>query len=524
MKRGGNHPVLVLSATLAAVVGAAGRRVIRVGGTTELASQFRSGSATVAVIEADDVSDELATVVETRGGALLVVGGTAGDAYAGGATHHLSRPIDGQAFVDALCFAERHVERVAAADRRTLPGWADPKVQELVEDAREAGAGAVVVAALSRLDLANAAHGRATVDAMLEEAAARIADTVPEAAVARLDGARFAMAVAGDGAAAGAALGEVLARPFVAGERLASVGARVGVARWEPGDDAARVLRRAFDAIGGGRPADMAGMRLAAPGVPIDALATDLHRAIDRDEIDLRFQPQVELASGHITGVEALARWDHPEHGSLGADALFAAVDRADLGLALSDHIQALALARAAAWGAPLDGLRLSVNLTAADVARSGFARTFLDRVAASGFPADRLTVEITETGLIEDLGAAARLLDELRLAGCRVAIDDFGTGYSSLAYLTALPLDYLKLDKALTHGIDGSPRERVVVRGTVAMAKQLGLAVIAEGVETRAQRYQLAALGCDLYQGFLCAGPLEEAALAALMEGETCG
>ena len=115
--------------------------------------------------------DGLAAAVEARGGALLVVGGHAADAWAGGATHHLPWPAEGRAFVDALRFAERHVERVAAADRRTLPGWADRRVQAMVEDAHESGADAVLVVALSRLDLANAAHGRAAVDAMLEAAA-----------------------------------------------------------------------------------------------------------------------------------------------------------------------------------------------------------------------------------------------------------------------------------------------------------------------------------------------------------------
>jgi EAL domain-containing protein (putative c-di-GMP-specific phosphodiesterase class I) len=200
---------------------------------------------------------------------------------------------------------------------------------------------------------------------------------------------------------------------------------------------------------------------------------------------------------------------------------LFAAADRADLGIALSDHIQELALARAAAWPRSLGTLRLSVNLTAADVTRAGFARLFLDRVDASGFPRGRLTVEVTETGMIRELDAAAALLAELRGAGCRVAIDDFGTGYSGLAYLKALPLDYLKIDKALARDITGNPRDRVVVRGVIEIARALGLAVIAEGVETPQQLALLAAEGCGWYQGFLRAGPLDEAALVRMVEGQ---
>jgi EAL domain-containing protein (putative c-di-GMP-specific phosphodiesterase class I) len=162
--------------------------------------------------------------------------------------------------------------------------------------------------------------------------------------------------------------------------------------------------------------------------------------------------------------------------------------------------------------------VRLSINLTAADIARPGFADLFLDRVDASGFPRTRLTLEITESGLIEDLGIAAALLSVLRGAGCQTAIDDFGTGYSSLAYLKALPLDYLKIDKKLAQDITGSPRDRIVVRGVIDMARSLGLTVIAEGVETPEQLEGLAKEGCQIYQGFLCAEPLTETALIALL------
>jgi EAL domain-containing protein (putative c-di-GMP-specific phosphodiesterase class I) len=177
-------------------------------------------------------------------------------------------------------------------------------------------------------------------------------------------------------------------------------------------------------------------------------------------------------------------------------------------------------MARAAAWPAALAGLRLSLNLTAGDIARPGFADLFLDRIDASGFPRKRLTLEITESGLIEDLGAASTLLATLRSAGCRIAIDDFGTGYSSLAYLKSLPLDYLKIDKKLAQDIAGTARDRVVVRGVIDMARSLGLSVIAEGVETTEQLDLLAKEGCQYYQGFLCSEPVDVAALLSLMAG----
>ncbi len=184
----------------------------------------------------------------------------------------------------------------------------------------------------------------------------------------------------------------------------------------------------------------------------------------------------------------------------------------------LSDHVQRKAVIAAAEWPDVLSGLRLSVNITAADIVRPGFASQFIELVDSSHFDPRRLTVEVTESGLIEDLNAAAYLLANLREGGLRVAIDDFGTGYSSLAYLKALPLDYLKIDKRLCEDITGSTRDRVVVRSVIDMARSLGLGVIAEGVETEEQLGLLAQEGCNLYQGFLCSQPIDSAALAALV------
>ncbi|HSI18481.1 MAG TPA: GGDEF domain-containing phosphodiesterase, partial [Sphingomonas sp.] len=312
-----------------------------------------------------------------------------------------------------------------------------------------------------------------------------------------------------------------LARPFVIGESIAVLGCRIGMAEAMSGDDAAGLLRRASEALADARDSDSATMRVAGQDGgdgTIDRLSVELHRAIDRGEIEILFQPQISVSTGIMLGVEALARWEHGEHGTIGAETLFAAAARADLEIGLSDHIQRLALERAAAWPAPLSGLRLSLNLTAADIARPGFADLFLDRVDASGFARNRLTLEITESGLIDDLGNAAALLTTLRSAGCRVAIDDFGTGYSSLAYLKALPLDYLKIDKKLAQDITGTTRDRVVVRGVIEMARSLGLTVIAEGVETAEQLDLLAKEGCQIYQGFLCSGAVTGAALEELL------
>ncbi len=422
------------------------------------------------------------------------------------------------------------VERLGAAPdagaavRDALTGARDgPGVRRWIGRRLEDGATVTaVLVGLTRFDTVNTAYGRVAGDALLRAVSRRLAEAAREifgkgASVARMGGSEFLIASdeadADQLAQAEAAITAALSRPFVMEGAIVPLGARVASARSVPGDTVAALLRRASEALFEG----YAPREISAP--PPDTLGADLRHALDRGEIGVLFQPQVAVATGQIVGVEALARWRHPEHGEIGAETLFAAAEHAGLAGPLSDHVQKAALAVASRWSPSLSKLRLSVNVTAADVGRAGFADGLLGRIDASGFPRSRLTIELTESGIMEDLGEAARLFAELRSAGCRVAIDDFGTGYSSLAYLKALPLDYLKIDKKLSQDITGSPRDRVVVRGVIDMARSLGLAVVAEGVETEAQLELLAKDGCQYYQGFLCAEPIDVAALAALVE-----
>ncbi|MDM7929997.1 MULTISPECIES: GGDEF domain-containing phosphodiesterase [Blastomonas] len=256
-------------------------------------------------------------------------------------------------------------------------------------------------------------------------------------------------------------------------------------------------------------------------------LEQDIVRAIEQDEITVLFQPQFAVEDGAITGAEALARWQHPLHGEIGAGTLFAIADKADFTRALSRHIRKRAMEQAAGWTGPLANLRISLNVTAEDLGEKGFAQRELKMIAASGFDTQRLTLEMTESALIPDLKRAAARFATLREAGVRIAVDDFGTGYSSLLYLKRLPLDYLKLDHAMTRDIGGAEADRIIVRSIVAMAKALDLKVIAEGVESEAQLDALREEGCDYFQGFLRGKAMEaeifaEFATAALSpEGE---
>jgi EAL domain-containing protein (putative c-di-GMP-specific phosphodiesterase class I) len=231
-----------------------------------------------------------------------------------------------------------------------------------------------------------------------------------------------------------------------------------------------------------------------------------LEAAIAACAIRLNFQPQVEVVSNCLVGVEALARWQ-PEPSS---EFMFARAAAAGLGERLSRHVQASAIATAACWDGPLANIRLSLNCVAADLARPNYGHWLIAECSRMGFAPSRLTLEITESSLVIDRKLAAAKLGWLREWGVRIAIDDFGTGYANLPYLTALPLDTLKLDRELIAGLENE-RSRIVVRAMIAMARDLGLETCAEGVETLSQREMLAEWGCATMQGYLIAPALEE-------------
>lgn len=566
-------PLFILSfrhrEELAAAAEIAGWRAIAARRSEGAEQRFLASGAAIAVIDARGALEDglaalalLADTVEANGGALLTLlsrndVAALDSVFDGGATHYLASPFGDSEFAQALRFAARHSGRLlgSAARERVLPaqapddgpGWHGDPLTGLREASdtrrwvdgrlREGQGVTLMLIAISRFEMINAAFDRNTGDTLLRLAARRIERLVGDvagrrAAVARIAGAEFAVAL-DDAVPADRALllaeeiAQSLARPFVIEDHVVPLSCRIGMAGAEAGEgDASGLLRRASAALADAKASESAAPRRMSVS-DADAAAfgsrleIDLRRAIDQNEIELVFQPQVSIVNGTIVGVEALARWRHPDFGPLGASTLFAAAERSEYLVPLSEHLQHRAVAIAASWPEPLNRLRLSLNVTAADIAEPGFVTRFLAMVDESGFPRARLTVEVTESGLIEDLSDAGALLAALRAAGCRVAIDDFGTGYSSLAYLKALPLDYLKIDKALAEDIAGSSRDRVVVRGVIEMARSLGLSVVAEGVETEAQLALLAAEGCNYYQGFLCSEPIDSAHLIALVRRE---
>jgi EAL domain-containing protein (putative c-di-GMP-specific phosphodiesterase class I) len=264
-----------------------------------------------------------------------------------------------------------------------------------------------------------------------------------------------------------------------------------------------------FRRSGGQRASDQP---LPTPVRPVRDRA--LENAIARDRIAVQFQPQFDVRTGEVKGVEALARWE----GAVSPSVLFERAAAAKLSERLSRSIQRKALRIVGRWTGDLASLRLSLNMLPQDLARPGYEAWLLNEIAEAGLRPEKVTVEITEGSLVKDPIAASARLARLRAAGVRIAIDDFGTGYASLAYLISLPLDTLKIDRGLIADVVGGSRDRIVVKALVALARELGLQLVMEGVEDPAQLELLAEWGCELYQGFLGAEAMDEAGLSELL------
>lgn len=428
------------------------------------------------------------------------------------ATHSLTAPFSDAAL--RLQLALLHAQLSNGADMRR-------DLLLRLDALAHAGEGRLhaMLIGLRRMSAINATYGAAVGDGALEATVQRLARHSARlsggtALTVRLSGGDFLVAhVMPEERVGWQVSAERLLRAIsepldVAGHRL-RLTARAALALAQPDEKPMSLLDRLSAGLSAARESAAEPVRWAdrqSDNAPASGyrLEQDIIQAIERNEITVLLQPQFAVDSGAVTGAEALARWQHPQHGEIGAGTLFAIADKADFTRMLSRHIRLRALEYAAAWTGPLASLRLSLNVTAEDLGEKGFAQRELAMIAASGFDAQRLTLEMTESALVPDLKRAAERFATLREAGVRIAVDDFGTGYSSLLYLKRLPLDYLKLDHAMTRDIGGAEADRIIVRSIIAMAKALELKVIAEGVESEAQLAALREEGCDYYQGFL--------------------
>ncbi|MGH9110152.1 MAG: putative bifunctional diguanylate cyclase/phosphodiesterase [Acidimicrobiales bacterium] len=238
-------------------------------------------------------------------------------------------------------------------------------------------------------------------------------------------------------------------------------------------------------------------------------LLGDLRRALTRRELVVHYQPKVDVATGALTGVEALVRWQHPRRGLLAPAEFVPLAETTDLIHPLTDRVLDLALAQARSWSDAGLTVPVAVNLSARclhDTSLPARVTATLDR---HGVPASRLFLEITESAIMRDPAGALAILCELAGSGIRLSLDDFGTGYSSMTYLRRLPVAELKVDRSFVLDLVGQRADTVLVRSTVDLGHNLGLSVVAEGVEDAATLDALGALGCDIAQGYYFARPM---------------
>jgi predicted signal transduction protein with EAL and GGDEF domain len=335
--------------------------------------------------------------------------------------------------------------------------------------------------------------------------------------LARLGGDEFAVLLDDCGLDEAQALAErlreLVLEPFtIEGIRL-HVGVSIGVSTAPVPAATVQELLRCADVAMYAAKSGREGVHVYVPdprGGTGDRLRTmeELRTALENDELEVHLQPQVDLLDGELVGVEALVRWRHPRRGLLSPAELLPAAEQAGLLRPLTDQVVELALAAAAQWWCKRR-VPVSVNLSAANVTDLDLPGKVALALARHGLPARALTLELVEDTLMADPERGRTVLGELRRLGVRTSIDDYGTGYSSLAYLRHLPADELKLDRSLTADVDADPRAAAIVRHTVALAHELGLSLVAEGVEDAATAAVLADLGCDVAQGYAIARPM---------------
>jgi diguanylate cyclase (GGDEF)-like protein len=397
-----------------------------------------------------------------------------------------------------------HDELTGLANRWSLEQAAPPRV---------------VLLGLNGFKNVNDELGRPIGDRVLRAMADRLRETAPPGAlIARIGGDEFAVVLgpADDDAETADRLGRALRRPVsVAGHELL-VGVGVGVAGAED-EDQAEVIRRAevamYAAKQTGEPYKRWTAELDERSAADVRLGAELRTALDHGQFRVVYQPIVRLPEGRIVAVEALVRWEHPERGLINPAQFIPVTEQNGLIVELGAWILHTACTRLASWRAELGDHapeKVSVNVSARQLARPGFAATVAATLTATGLPAGCLTVEVTETAVFEG-GQAVTALYDLRALGVRIALDDFGTGHSSLGLLQTVPVDVLKVDKSFVDRITEAGRHTVIAEALIQVSKGLGLAAVAEGVETAEQAAALYQLGYRLLQGYHYGRPVAD-------------
>jgi EAL domain-containing protein (putative c-di-GMP-specific phosphodiesterase class I) len=317
----------------------------------------------------------------------------------------------------------------------------------------------------------------------------------------------------------------------VAGQEV-FIGCRIGIAVFpDDGQDKDSVLERAIlamrhgpsDSSAGSNPVRFFSQTLHGRFTSRLAVERELHHALERQELQLFYQPKVSTRSGRICGAEALVRWQHPLRGRLGPAAFIEVAEESGLILPLGSWVLEEAIRQMAAWqraGRP--ALSVAVNVSSFQLRRPGLADTVRNALSTHGVDGRQLVLELTESAIMDTGASVADTLAAIKQLGVRLALDDFGTGYSSLSYLRRFPLDELKIDRSfIAECAGGQGSAAVIVRATIAMAHGLGLRVVGEGIETEAQLKFLRLQRCDQYQGYLYSPPVAAAEFEALLDRE---
>ena len=379
---------------------------------------------------------------------------------------------------------------------------------------------AVMLMDLDRFKEVNDTLGHHNGDVVLREVASRLVEVVHHReAVARLGGDEFAVVLGDLGGAKEAEetaqrIIASLTQPFVIDELALEVGASIGIALAPlHGDDAATLLQRADVAMYEAKN-DKSGQ--AVYSLERDnysprrlALAGELRQAIDSGDVVVYHQPKARLSDGTIIGTEALVRWRHPVHGLLPPDDFIPVAEHTGLISALTVHVLRAALQQCVLWREMGHDLGVAVNLAMRSLLDADLPAVVWDLLHELDVPASRLTLELTESSIMADPGRTITVLERLAVIGVHISVDDFGTGYSSLAYLQRLPVHEVKIDQSFVFRMAANPDDAVIVQSIVELGHNLGLSVVAEGVEDQISWDRLRAMSCDIAQGYHLSKPI---------------
>jgi len=411
-------------------------------------------------------------------------------------------------------------------------------LEERLADPRRADDGpvALIMVDLDRFKPVNDALGHAVGDKLLMlvadrlERACRATDTV-----VRLGGDEFVVihsCVPGEAAGGSSAesiaarIVEVIGRPFLLDGQQVHIGASVGIACLGTGTESpVDLLRHADLALYDAKRAGRATWRHFAPSLELQARERREHevalrRALVLREFEIVYQPQVALPADVLTGFEALIRWNSSERGQVSPLDFIPLAEEIGEIHAIGEWVLREACAQAVTWP---DHLTVAVNISPVQFARERFVDVVAEALTISGLAPHRLEVEITEGVLIDDMVTARHHLDALRALGVGIAMDDFGTGYSSLGYLSSFPFTKIKIDRSFVGG-EQTQRSRDLVRSILSLGESLGMATIAEGVETSEQFDELSDGGCHAAQGYLISRPIDVASVAAFIASRPAG